>query len=181
MARGLLVAAIASIAVATAASDARACTGAECYVQAATLGEAPATGSSVLRFPQAIAYSPGAGTILVADQYGAVVQRFDRGGNWLGELGGYADARQLGRIGVVGGLATDRAGHVYVLDSENDACRSSRRARGAGWRRGVPPARAQGSSAGRQHRPGRARHRAGRYRLVLRATDAAGNRRRPAG
>ena len=78
MARGLLVAAIASIAVATAASDARACTGAECYVQAATLGEAPATGSSVLRFPQAIAYSPGAGTILVADQYGAVVQRFDR-------------------------------------------------------------------------------------------------------
>ena len=71
MARGLLVAAIAAIAVGIGASDARACTGAECYVQAATLGEMPATGSSVLRFPQAIAYSPGASTILVADQYGA--------------------------------------------------------------------------------------------------------------
>jgi DNA-binding beta-propeller fold protein YncE len=120
MARGLLVVAIAAIAVALAAGDARACTGAQCYVQATTLGEAPATGSSVLRFPQAIAYSPGASTILVADQYGSVVQRFDRTGAWLGELGGYADAGQLGRIGVVGGLATDRAGHVYVLDSEND-------------------------------------------------------------
>ena len=73
MVRGLLAAAIAVVAVALAAADARACTGAECYVQAATLGEAPATGASVLRFPQAIAYSPGASTILVADQYGSVV------------------------------------------------------------------------------------------------------------
>jgi DNA-binding beta-propeller fold protein YncE len=120
MTRGLLAAAIAAIAVALAAGDALACTGAQCYVEATTLGEAPATGSSVLRFPQAIAYSPGASTILVADQYGSIVQRFDRTGAWLGELGGYADAGQLGRIGVVGGLATDRAGHVYVLDSEND-------------------------------------------------------------
>jgi hypothetical protein len=88
MARGLLVAAIVAIAVALAASDALACTGAECYVQATTLGEAPAMGSGVLRFPQAIAYSPGASTILVADQFGALVQRFDRTGAWLGELGG---------------------------------------------------------------------------------------------
>src|SRR6188472_2687231 len=120
MARGRLAAAITTMAVALAAPVARACTGAECYVQAATLGEAPATGSGVLRFPQAVAYSPGASTILVADQFSAVVQRFDRTGAWLGELGAYADAGQLGRIGVVGGLATDRAGHVYVLDSEND-------------------------------------------------------------
>jgi DNA-binding beta-propeller fold protein YncE len=118
MVRRTLIVALAALAV--AAGDARACTGSECYVQATTLGEAPATGSGVFRFPQAVAYSPGAGTILVADQYGAVVQRFDRAGTWLNELGGYADARQLGRIGVVGGLATDRAGHVYVLDSEND-------------------------------------------------------------
>src|SRR5689334_4402068 len=102
MVRGLLAAAIAAFAVALAASDARACSGAACYVQAATLGEAPATGSSVLRFPQAIAYSPGASTILVADEYSAVVQRFDRTGAWLNELGGYADAGQVGRIGVVG-------------------------------------------------------------------------------
>jgi DNA-binding beta-propeller fold protein YncE len=121
MARRSLAVVLALFAVtAASAGDALACTGSECYVQAVTLGEAPATGSSVFRFPQAIAYSPGASTILVADQYGAVVQRFDRTGAWLGELGGYADARQLGRIGVVGGLATDRAGHVYVLDSEND-------------------------------------------------------------
>jgi sugar lactone lactonase YvrE len=120
MDRRLLVATIVALAAAFAPGVARACTGAECYVQATTLGEAPATGSSVLRFPQAIAYSPGASTILVADQLGAVVQRFDRTGAWLGELGGYADARQVGRLGVVGGLATDRAGHVYVLDSEND-------------------------------------------------------------
>jgi DNA-binding beta-propeller fold protein YncE len=120
MDRRLLVAAIAALAAAVGPGEARACTAAECYVEATTLGEAPATGSGVLRFPQAIAYTPGASTILVADQFGAVVQRFDRTGGWLGELGGYADARQLGRIGVVGGLATDRAGHVYVLDSEND-------------------------------------------------------------
>jgi hypothetical protein len=79
MARGLLVAAITAIAVALAASVARACTATECYVEATTLGEAPATGSGVLRFPQAIAYSPGASTILVADQFGAVVQRFETG------------------------------------------------------------------------------------------------------
>jgi hypothetical protein len=122
MARGPAIAAAAALVIALAveAPDARACTGSACYVQAATLGEAPATGSGVFRFPQAIAYSPGASTVLVADQYGAVVQRFDRAGGWLGQLGAYADARQLGRIGVVGGLATDRAGHVYVLDSEND-------------------------------------------------------------
>ncbi|HEX6743379.1 MAG TPA: NHL repeat-containing protein [Solirubrobacteraceae bacterium] len=120
MPRGLLAAAIAAVAAALTAADARACTGAECYVQAATLGESPATGTGVLRFPQAIAYTPGASNILVADQLSAVVQRFDRSGAWLGELGGYADAGQVGRIGVVGGLATDRAGHVYVLDSEND-------------------------------------------------------------
>jgi DNA-binding beta-propeller fold protein YncE len=120
MGRPLLVAVLAVLVVAVTATGARACTGTECYVQATTLGESPATGSSVLRFPQAIAYSPGASTIVVGDQYSAVVQRFDRTGAWLGELGAYADAREAGRIGVVGGVATDRAGHVYVLDSEND-------------------------------------------------------------
>ena len=87
MPRGLLVAAIAALVVAGAATDARACTGAECYVQAATLGEAPATGSSVLRFPQAIAYSPGASTILVArpvrraGRYRLVLRATDAAGN----------------------------------------------------------------------------------------------------
>jgi NHL repeat-containing protein len=88
--------------------------------QAAVLGEPPPTGSGVFRFPQAIAYSPGASTIVVGDQYSAVVQRFDRSGPWLGELGSFADDRELGRVGVIGGVATDRAGDVFVLDSEND-------------------------------------------------------------
>ncbi|MEA2356987.1 MAG: hypothetical protein QOI62_247 [Solirubrobacteraceae bacterium] len=120
MTRRLLIAAAVLACAAVAAPSALACTGAACYVQAATLGEAPATGSSVLRFPQALAYSPGAGTILVGDQFSAVVQRFDRTGAWLGDIGSFADARETGRIGVVGGVATDRAGHAYVLDSEND-------------------------------------------------------------
>ena len=41
-------------------------------------------------------------------------------GAWQADIGSYADARQPGRLGTVGGLATDRAGHLYVLDSEND-------------------------------------------------------------
>ena len=90
MVRGLLAAAIAVVAVARAAADARACTGAECYLQAATLGEAPATGASVLRFPQAIAYA-GAhrltfrarlrGRPLRAGRYRLVMRATDTAGN----------------------------------------------------------------------------------------------------
>jgi DNA-binding beta-propeller fold protein YncE len=87
---------------------------------AQVVGESPPTGSGVFRFPQAVAYTPGGTTIVVGDQYSAVVQRFDRAGTWLGQLGAYADDPETGRIGVVGGVASDRAGDLFVLDSEND-------------------------------------------------------------
>lgn len=103
-----------------AAAPAEACVGAECYVAVGVLGESPATGGGVFRFPQAVAYTPGGSAIFVGDQYSSVVQRFGRAGDWQLDVGAYADARQLGRIGVIGGLAADRAGHLFVLDSEND-------------------------------------------------------------
>ena len=102
------------------AAPAGACVGAECYVSAGVHGESPATGTSVFRFPQAVTYTPGGSAVFVADQYSGVVQRFGRAGDWQLDVGAFADARQLGRVGVIGGLATDRAGHLFVLDSEND-------------------------------------------------------------
>jgi hypothetical protein len=102
--------------------DARAaCSGSGCpYRSVGVLGADPPTGHGVFRFPQAIAFSPGGAYVYVADQYSGVVQKFDREGNWSGELGTWADAGQFGRLGTIGGLATDRAHHLYVLDSEND-------------------------------------------------------------
>ena len=61
----------------------------------------------------------------------AVVQKFDRVGNWQMEFGGYANHDQLGRLGVIGGIATDRNNHVYVLDSENDRVQVFRSDNGA--------------------------------------------------
>lgn len=84
------------------------------------VGHTPAMGHGVLRFPQAIAFSAGGRAVFVGDQYGSVVQRFDRQGAWEMDIGWRADNRQYGRIGTIGGLATDRLGHLYVLDSEND-------------------------------------------------------------
>jgi DNA-binding beta-propeller fold protein YncE len=56
--------------------------------------------------------------VWVADQVGGVVQKFDSQGKWVTDLGWYADKGQLGRFGVIGGLATDRNNHLYVLDSQ---------------------------------------------------------------
>src|SRR4051794_2196393 len=49
-----------------------------------------------------------------------MVQAFDRAGGAKFTIGYRATRREDGRLGVVGGVATDRSGHVYVLDSEND-------------------------------------------------------------
>src|SRR3954471_22851959 len=114
------VAVLALAVVLLGSSRAEACTGQACYAGVSILGESPATGGGVLRFPQAIAYSAGGSAVFVGDQLSGVVQRFGRDGAWELDVGAYADAAQPGRLGVVGGLATDRSGHLFVLDSQND-------------------------------------------------------------
>jgi DNA-binding beta-propeller fold protein YncE len=83
------------------------------------VGEAPVAGG-VFRFPQAVAFSPGGGAVFVADQYSGVVQSFAPDGTPRAMFGGRATRREPGRLGTVGGVATDKDGRVYVLDSEND-------------------------------------------------------------
>jgi DNA-binding beta-propeller fold protein YncE len=121
-ATGLRVAsALAVMALTLVAASAQACSGSACYQSVGAFGKDPASGHGVFRFPQAIAFSPGGTFVFVADQYSAVVQKFDYAGAYQGwSIGGYADRGQFGRFGVIGGLATDRNGHLYVLDSEND-------------------------------------------------------------
>src|SRR3954466_1104442 len=82
------------------------------------VGEPP-QGAGVFRFPQAVAVTPGGGTVFVGDQYSGVVQAFDATGTFRFSFGARATRREAGRLGVVGGIATDRSGHVYVLDAEN--------------------------------------------------------------
>src|SRR5947209_14401520 len=83
------------------------------------VGEPP-NGGGVFRFPQAVAFSPGGARVYVADQYSSFVQAFAPDGTFQFAFGGRAARREAGRLGVVGGVATDRSGHLYVLDSEND-------------------------------------------------------------
>src|SRR4051812_246030 len=85
---------------------------------ASVVGEPPEAG--VFRFPQAVAVTPGGSRLFVGDEYSGVVQAFDGSGVPEFTLGYRAGRREPGRLGVVGGGATDRSGHVYVLDSEND-------------------------------------------------------------
>ena len=140
----------------SADSEAADCSGAPAcpYPAVGMLGADPPTGHGVFRFPQGIAFSPGGAYVFVADQYSGVVQKFDRAGNWVRDIGWYADARQTGRLGTIGGLATDRANHLYVLDSQNDRIQVSRQIPGSGWARSAAPARGMvGFSWGRT--PGR--------------------------
>src|SRR5690349_9463154 len=84
------------------------------------VGETPVAAGGVFRFPQAVAFSPGGAVVYVADQYSGVVQSFGRDGTPRGTFGSRAIRREPGRLGTVGGVATDKDGRVYVLDSEND-------------------------------------------------------------
>src|SRR3954464_9474123 len=84
-----------------------------------TVGEPPNAGG-VFRFPQAVAFSPGGARVFVGDQYSSAVQAFAADGTFQFAFGSRAVRREPGRLGVVGGVATDRDGRVYVLDSEND-------------------------------------------------------------
>lgn len=86
---------------------------------ASIVGEPP-NGGGVFRFVQAVAISPGGATIFSGDMYSGIVQAFDRDGTFRFGVGLRAVRREPGRLGVVGGVATDRSGHLYVLDSEND-------------------------------------------------------------
>lgn len=94
----------------------------------AVVGQPQPQGHGVFRFPQAIGFSPGGRQVFVGDQHSSVIQKFSISpqasgpdlATWEFDIGGHADRRQNGRLGVVGGVATDRSGHVYVLDSEND-------------------------------------------------------------
>lgn len=120
----LLVAALITVAVAST-SAAAACSGSDCYTTAAAVGTSPAFGNSIFRFPQALAFSPGGSYVFVGDQYSGIVQKFTYTGDYqsgwgVGYVGGYADHGQVGRMGTLGGLATDRANHLFVLDSQND-------------------------------------------------------------
>lgn len=83
------------------------------------VGEAP-NGGGVFRFPQAVAFSPGGGNVLVGDEFGGRISVFDTAGGYQSSIGSRAVRREDGRLGVVGGVATDRDRRVYVLDSEND-------------------------------------------------------------
>src|SRR5919201_6851194 len=91
-----------------------------CYDRVFILGADPPVGHGVFRFPQGVTFTPGGQFVFVADQYSSVVQKFERAGNWQMQVGWPASDGQLGRFGVIGGVATDLDGHLYVLDSEND-------------------------------------------------------------
>jgi sugar lactone lactonase YvrE len=83
------------------------------------IGEDPAT-PGVFRFPQAVGIDQRNGNVFVADQYSGVVKAFGPNGEPRFAFGGRAERGEAGRLGVVGGVAVDKAGHVFVLDSEND-------------------------------------------------------------
>jgi DNA-binding beta-propeller fold protein YncE len=82
-----------------------------------TIGEPP-QGDGVFRFPQAVAVTPGGGTVFAGDQNSGVVQAFTADGAFRFSVGFPAARGEDGRLGVVGGVATDRSGHLYVLDSQ---------------------------------------------------------------
>ncbi|WP_022929448.1 NHL repeat-containing protein [Patulibacter americanus] len=83
------------------------------------IGEDPAT-PGVFRFPQGVGIDQRNGNVFVADQYSGVVQAFGSNGERRFSFGGRAERGEAGRLGVVGGVALDRSGHVFVLDSENN-------------------------------------------------------------
>ena len=72
----------------------------------------------VLRFPEAVAVDQF-GDVYVADQLSYVVQKFNAAtGQFLGQWGSYGGGH--GQFGPIGGLATDGAGNVYVVNSEHN-------------------------------------------------------------
>ncbi|MCK9248707.1 MAG: NHL repeat-containing protein [Solirubrobacteraceae bacterium] len=83
------------------------------------VGEAPRAGG-VVRFPQAVGVDPRNGDVVVGDQYSGTIQTFGPTGTPKRSFGGYAHRGEPGRFDVVGGLALDRSGRIFVLDSAHD-------------------------------------------------------------
>lgn len=115
--RSLAIAAAAVVAVGASALGTVSSAQAGPPLTPSIVGE-PAAG--VFRFPQAVAVDPATGGVFVGDQYSGVIQAFDANGVFRFAFGGRAERGEPGRLGVVGGVAVDRSGHVFVLDSEND-------------------------------------------------------------
>jgi DNA-binding beta-propeller fold protein YncE len=86
---------------------------------ATPIGE-PARAGGVLRFPQAVAIDPRNGEVVVGDQYSGTIQVFSPTGEPRRSFGGLSLRGELGRFDVVGGVAMDRNGRLFVLDSTND-------------------------------------------------------------
>jgi sugar lactone lactonase YvrE len=75
-----------------------------------TFGDEP----GALRLPEAVAVAPD-GDVLVGDHFSGRVQRF-RDGRLVGSFG--LKGEGCGRLGAIGGLATDPRGNTYVLDTD---------------------------------------------------------------
>ncbi|HLB20517.1 MAG TPA: hypothetical protein VK605_00285, partial [Solirubrobacteraceae bacterium] len=84
------------------------------YASAQIVGQ---RAEGVLRFPEAVALSAG-GDVYVADQLSYAVQRFSATGAFETEWGSFGGGH--GQFGPIGGLATDAAGDVYVVDSSHN-------------------------------------------------------------
>lgn len=77
---------------------------------ATSFGDAP----GVVRLPEAVAVAPN-GDVLVGDHFSGRVQRF-RDGRFAGAFGLRGEG--CGRLGAIGGIATDADGNTYILDAD---------------------------------------------------------------
>lgn len=75
-----------------------------------TFGDEP----GALRLPEALAIAPG-GDLLVGDHFSGRVQRFHEG-KYVSSFG--LRGQGCGRLGAIGGIAVDRQGNSYVLDTD---------------------------------------------------------------
>jgi DNA-binding beta-propeller fold protein YncE len=108
--RGVIAAAALIAASAAAATGAPAAIAQAPAPATTTFGDEPGT----LRLPEAVAFTPG-GDLLVGDHFSGRIQRF-RDGRFVSAFGLRGEG--CGRLGAVAGLAADRQGNTYVLDTD---------------------------------------------------------------